>query len=121
MEGDEALFEINDPEITNTHFYEEWLDDMKSYSYFYIRLLNSTIEAPVLTSPTLATSDDGNLPSLDENFTITWNAIKNAVSYRVRIYEYYDDEYNEILLKRVLQKLTLKFLLTSYFMADNSN
>ena len=64
-------------------------------AYYYIRLMKSNVESPTIVSPNLPTEDDVSLPSFDDDFTITWNPVEGAVSYRVRVYEYYDDGYNE--------------------------
>ncbi len=63
---------------------------------YYIRLLASDISAPVLISPVLPTDDEMDLPSFNDDFMISWTAVEGAVSYRVRIFELYDDEYDEI-------------------------
>lgn len=64
--------------------------------YYYVRVVESSIEEPVLLSPNLATSGKDNLPSFNDDFTVTWTAVPDAVSYRVRIWEYSDDEYDVI-------------------------
>lgn len=84
--------------------------------YYYIRMLESTIEAPVVSSPKLPTDDEANLPSFDDDFTISWNAVAGAVSYRVRIYEFYDDGYEEIYTKEGITTTSFEIPLDELYM-----
>lgn len=85
-------------------------------AYYYIRMLESTIEAPVVSSPKLPTDDEANLPSFDDDFTISWNAVAGAVSYRVRIYEFYDDGYEEIYTQEGITTTSFEIPLDELYM-----
>ncbi|MBQ8399838.1 MAG: hypothetical protein IJX08_07725, partial [Clostridia bacterium] len=63
---------------------------------YYIRVTQSKLEAPIIISPTLATDDEGYLPSFEEDFTITWDAVDGAVSYKVRVWECFDGDFFEL-------------------------
>ena len=65
-------------------------------SYYYIRVTKSTITAPVVSSPALATDDEDDLPSFYDDFTVAWSEVESAVSYRVRIYAFENDDYEMI-------------------------
>lgn len=70
-------------------------NDLWEDSIYYVRVVESAVEAPVVVSPTLATENKGNLPSFDDAFTIKWNAVEGAAFYKVRISAYEDDDYYE--------------------------
>ncbi len=66
-------------------------------AYYYVRVVESALEAPVLISPTLATDDEETLPSFEDDITLTWNAVEGAVSYKVRVWECYDGDLFELI------------------------
>ena len=69
---------------------EAWEESM-----YYVRVVKSAVEAPVIFSPTLANKEDRILPSFDDVFTIKWNAVEGAAYYRVRVWACVDDDYYE--------------------------
>ena len=102
--GNTATISNNDMYIDASKGYTDYMlnivavdsNGIEENSYYYIRILKSTIEAPVVISPYFATNDDGELPSFDDDLTITWNAVEGAVSYTVRIFDFYKDSYSEL-------------------------
>ena len=65
-------------------------------SEYFIRVTQKELESPVIVSPTLATDDEGFLPSFEDDFTITWKPVKGAVSYKVRVWECFDGDLFEL-------------------------
>ena len=68
-----------------------------TYEKYYLQMVSSSIDPPILLSPVLPTDEEATLPTMSEDdLILVWGSVDGAVKYRVKLWEFWSDDWDDI-------------------------